>query len=308
MNSKNKVISIMICIVIIIIVISIITLIILKFQMEDNATDSEGNYADEYGDYPDYGESEAQNNIIIESEEEIQQYPEENYYKKVSVSDQEMSENYFIDYRDNRLYFPEEAYNSLDETYRNRRFSSFDEYKEYLEKNRITIASSGLRQYSVSEENGKKVYTCVDQNNNYYTFIEDAVMQYTVKEGKYNPEPEGFVEEYENSLDETKVMRNINRFIAMVNNKEYDTAYKVLETNFKENYFPTEEEFADYISNNFFADNNVEFNSMPEEIDGVYTVEVALIDREDEDGNTMTYIFEVTLLEGTDYTISFNIE
>ena len=305
MKNKKKIIGIAICIVVVIIVISIIGLIILKIQTDKNIR--EGNVPDEYGDYPDYDPDRNQVDENIQAEEDSEKI-EESYYDFVNVSDQEMAEKYFIDYRDNKLYFPEEAYNTLDESYRNRRFDSFDEYKEYLDKNRTTIATLSMEEYSVSEENGKKIYTCTDQNGNYYTFIEDTVMQYTVREGKYNPEPPGFEDEYENSLEMTKAMRNINRFVAMINNKEYDTAYKVLEASFKDTYFATEEEFANYISNNFFSENSVEFNSSDEQDEGVYTCEVNIIDISTEDGETKQYVFEVTLLEGTDYTISFNME
>ena len=119
--------------------------------------------ADEYGDYPDYDTNEQENqdnsnNISDETniDEEESEKIQENHYESLNVTDQQMAQKYFIDYRDNRLYFPEDAYETLEKNYRERRYDSIEEYKKYIDDNRNEIATSVLSKYKVSEENGKR--------------------------------------------------------------------------------------------------------------------------------------------------------
>ena len=93
----------------------------------------------------------------------------------------------------------------------------------------------------------------------------------------------------------------------MINNKEYDSAYKVLESDFRDKYFKTEEEFANYIKDNFFEDNNTEFNSANEE-EGKYICKTSIINNADENVDKKEKTFQVILLEGTDFTLSFDVE
>lgn len=310
MENKKNTIKIIIIILVLVIIAIIVGLNFLRIQNEKN-TDKEMN-ADEYGDYPDYDTNEQENqdnsnNISDETniDEEESEKIQENHYESLNVTDQQMAQKYFIDYRDNRLYFPEDAYETLEKNYRERRYDSIEEYKKYIDDNRNEIATSVLSKYKVSEENGKKVYICLDQNNQYYFFTESSVMQYTVREGKYNIDPEGFEEEYNNSLDETKAVRDVNRFIAMINNKEYDFAYKILEENFKNENFKTLEEFKEYIKNTFFDDNNVGYDDAKEN-NGKYICEATIVDNSNESKESIKKTFEITLLEGTDFNISFN--
>lgn len=310
MENKKNTIKIIIIILVLVIIAIIVGLNFLRIQNEKN-TDKEMN-ADEYGDYPDYDTNEQENqdnsnNISDETniDEEESEKIQENHYESLNVTDQQMAQKYFIDYRDNRLYFPEDAYETLEKNYRERRYDSIEEYKKYIDDNRNEIATSVLSKYKVSEENGKKVYICLDQNNQYYFFTESSVMQYTVREGKYNIDPEGSEEEYNNSLDETKAVRDVNRFIAMINNKEYDFAYKILEENFKNENFKTLEEFKEYIKNTFFDDNNVGYDDAKEN-NGKYICEATIVDNSNESKESIKKTFEITLLEGTDFNISFN--
>ena len=258
MENKKNTIKIIIIILVLVIIAIIVGLNFLRIQNEKN-TDKEMN-ADEYGDYPDYDTNEQENqdnsnNISDETniDEEESEKIQENHYESLNVTDQQMAQKYFIDYRDNRLYFPEDAYETLEKNYRERRYDSIEEYKKYIDDNRNEIATSVLSKYKVSEENGKKVYICLDQNNQYYFFTESSVMQYTVREGKYNIDPEGFEEEYNNSLDETKAVRDVNRFIAMINNKEYNVIYEnYLNKEFKNKYFSDYQSFEEFMKNKFF--------------------------------------------------------
>ena len=195
--------------------------------------------------------------ITTNTEEDCKRYLD--YYKKMALSN------------------PEEAYNRLDEEYRNLRFGSLDAYKQYIEENKKDIQSIQISQYMTNTENGVKQNIAKDKYGKIYIFEGVDLFDLSIKLDTYTIETATFKEQYENGNEEVKVQMNINKFILMINNQDYKAAYNLLDDNFKNNYFNTLEEFIDYVKVYMYRYNNLELRNF--NVNGnVYICDVTLTD------------------------------
>ena len=273
-------------------------------------------------------------NTIVEDKYGEEKQIEINNYNKIiyeNVSEEQMAENLIQDYVTNALYYLEDAYNSLDEGYREKRFGSIEKFKEYIEENKdilkrldksdIKIYSDfnnekdyekyvnelnkiHLSKYTVQEILDGVEYICIDELGNYYIFDTTSVMKYNLKLDTYTIESEKFKAEYNNGNIQRKVQLNIDKFIKMLNNKDYSHAYDVLDENFKNNYFKTEENFQKYIKNNLLEFNNINFEKFTEEGE-IYIYQIVLSDKTLKSDKTIRMNVIMKLEEGTDFVMSF---
>lgn len=196
------------------------------------------------------------------------------------------------------------SYNLLDEEYRDNKFNSIEEYKKYL-SNKEGLDFSILSEYSVEEKEGYTEYNCVDQNGNRFIFKEQAVMEYTVMLDDYVVNTSEFLEKYNSTTNQGKVILNIDKFFKAINDKSYYYAYNCLSDGFKNNYFKTLEDFEAYVNQNLYNNCYIQFEEYEEE--GTlckYTINI--IDLEQEESVTQKTII-MQLNEGTDFEMSFNV-
>ena len=109
-----------------------------------------------------------------------------NEYVPVYVTEEDMVKKYLNDYKNNMLSDIEEAYNSLNKEYREKRFGSLDKYKEYV-NNFITLSTYSMEvdKYSVSSMSGDKVFNIYDKSGNQYIIREKSIMNYEVYLDEY---------------------------------------------------------------------------------------------------------------------------
>ena len=215
--------------------------------------------------------------ITTNTEEDCKRYLD--YYKKMALSN------------------PEEAYNRLDEEYRNLRFGSLDAYKQYIEENKKDIQSIQISQYMTNTENGVKQNIAKDKYGKIYIFEGVDLFDLSIKLDTYTIETATFKEQYENGNEEVKVQMNINKFILMINNQDYEAAYNLLDDNFKNNYFNTLEEFIDYVKVYMYRYNNLELRNF--NVNGnVYICDVTL-----KDATNGKYIDETKGTGGSGYLL-----
>lgn len=244
--------------------------------------------------------------------EEIETYDiENNNYNKFQVeimSVQKMVDNYMTNYKKMMLYYPERAFNLLDESYRNTRFGGdVNQYKEYINKNQEQLRTIRLAQYLDNTYDNHTEYVCKDQYENYYIFDVTASMQYTLKLDNYTILTSKFKEEYNKATDIVRVKMNIERFVQMLNNYDYETAYNLLDNTFRTNNFPSVDDFEAYIKSYYFQYNDVTYNDYSKEGD-VYIYKLVLSNKQgtgEGEGSEMNIIMK--LREGTDFVMSFEI-
>ncbi len=227
------------------------------------------------------------------------QYLEFNEIPSTYISDVQMCNIYLLDYKNNALYHTQEAYNSLNEEYREKRFGNFNTYEKYVQEHIDDILQIKLDKYQIIKYDNYIQYICIDQFGNYYIFNETAIMRYTVLLDTYTIDLPQYIEAYNKSNNTQKVAMCINRFINAIKDKNYIYAYSLLSSGFKQNYFSTQEQFESYIKQNITKIEQVMFNTVKTE-GNLYMYTVTLSPQ-------ITKTFIVNLKQGTDFELSFNV-
>lgn len=127
--------------------------------------------------------------ILIEENTEDYNYLKKygsNEYVPVYVTEEDMVKKYLNDYKNNMLSDIDEAYNSLNKEYREKRFGNLNNYKEYV-SNLLTLSmySMDVDKYSVSKIGKDKVFNIYDKSGNQYIIREKSIMNYEVYLDEY---------------------------------------------------------------------------------------------------------------------------
>ena len=231
----------------------------------------------------------------------------DNEFEYTRVTNEQACRIYLDMLKESLLTDPESAFAKLDETYRNERFSSYEEFLSYIEGNRIRLEEATLDEYEVVNNDEYTEYRIVDNNNNNYIIRATTVMDYTVQLDAYTIQTEEYQEQYANLADVQKASVNVDLFIRMLNARDYSHAYAVLSEGFRNNYFPTEQDFINYVQENFYDYIIFTNNSHTNEGD-VYIFNVTLIGGASSAAESQERTFNILLGEGTDFTLSFNME
>lgn len=227
-----------------------------------------------------------------------------NTYMVADVKQTDMISKYFSNYKENVIFNLEKAYTLLDETYRNARFGNLEEFKKYVEENKETFDKATVSKYKVDVTDEYTQYVVIDQNDNYYIFRENAIMDYHVILDTYTIDLPEFIEKYNKATEQEKVALNINKFIQAINAKDYKYAYNKLAQGFKDNYFQTQESFEQYIKQKLYKNNEIKFNNFNNQAN-IYTYTTIITDKETK--QTKQQNFVVKLKEGTDFEMSFEV-
>ena len=228
-----------------------------------------------------------------------------NEIKNKRVTNQDIATDYFNNYKYNILNNPEKAYELLDKEYREKRFGNLQEYQKYINENKETLKEINPSQYLVNNYENYTEYVCKDQHENLYIFKETAIMDYTVQLDTYTITTDKFKEEYASANNNKKVKMNIDKFIQMINNYDYKSAYEVLNKSFKDKYFKTEEEFKKYMQSNYYRYNDITLGKFSDE-NGTYIYETTIQNKSNkEEQKEMNIIMKLN--EGIDFEMSFEV-
>ncbi len=266
-----------------------------------------------------------------QKEEETIEVNEDNKIVYVSLNEEEIVDKYFQDYLETILNDFNAGYQILNKEYREKRFENVENFAQYVNLNKTKfekmckifwksneefedvkefeeyyyeISQNGIQKYSINEYNNIKQYICIDQNENYYIFNIKGIMDYEVILDTYTVDLPQFIEKYENSNEQVKVGMNIEKFKEAINMKDYRYAYNCLADSFKSNKFNTQEEFSNYVTNNFFEENELEYNTIKKE--GENFICNAILS--DKNGNQKNITIIMQLKENTNFVMSFSFE
>lgn len=225
---------------------------------------------------------------------------------KINATDSYIISQYFSDYKMKMIYDTEEAYNLLDETYRERKYGRLDDFKNYIDNNKQTIEFANISKYQMSEVGDTTQYVCIDTNGKYYIFMVDSPAKYKVALDTYTIDLPEFIEKYEDNSNVIKAGLNIQKVFDAVNDKDYKYFYNKLDSTFRQNNFPTEESFKDYVEKNF-SNNQLVYDNGKESGD-LYIYDVTVSEGTENNKQAVKKTFIVKLLEGTDFVMSFNVQ
>lgn len=225
------------------------------------------------------------------------------------MNDGQIATKYFQDYKEMLVNNTEEAYNRLDNDYKNKKFGSLEKFNEYVQSKKDDIQMSQIYQY-LKEDNE---YVAKDRYENLYVFDEEAPNDYKVKLDTYTIITDKFKEEYESADDIKKVQLQLDVFRQMINDKDFSAAYNILGDKFKENYFQTQEEFEKYVKDNTFKYNQINFDDIQQQ-GKLYVCKVNFtnlvdeVEEEKKDINKYEWTFIVQLTDVENFKLSFSIE
>lgn len=189
-----------------------------------------------------------------ESQEEIHydtiQFTQYNQIPYAYISDMQMCNTYLIDYKNYMIFNTQEAFNKTNKEYREKRFGNFENYKNYVQKNIDEIIEAKLVKYQINQFDTYTQYICIDQFGNYYIFNETAIMKYSAILDTYTIDLPQYTENYAKTDTTGKVAMCVDRFMKAINDENYEFAYSLLASGFKNNYFKTVQEFAIYAKQN----------------------------------------------------------
>lgn len=220
-------------------------------------------------------------------------------------------ENIIKDYMNNlkrmMLAKPEIVYEYLDEEYRNKRFGSLDNFKEYIKKNLEEIKEIYIDKYLFNKIENYSQYIGVDKYNNMYIFNERDPLNYTILLDTYTINSDKFKKAYDESDNKYKVKMNVDKWIKMINNRDYETAYKCLDETFRNNNFASEEEFEKYMREKFPLHYKLSVGST-EEVNGLYKQRIILEDITGVSDEKIENTIIMQLKDNYEFVMSFGIE
>ena len=231
---------------------------------------------------------------------------ENNRFIVKSIGQEEISKDFINLYKRLALGAPQLMYNLLDEQYREKRFGNVENLKQYIEINKEKITGTRLEKYQVSQKDGYTQYVCVDQNNNYYIFRENAVLDYSIILDTYTVDIPEFIEKYQKSSEEEKVILNIQKIVQAINSQDYRYVYSKLDDTFKANNFSTETVFENYMKTSFFENNTVNYKKY-DKSGNTHIYNIDFTDANNKNTNVINKNIIMQLKDGTDFVMSFNV-
>lgn len=232
---------------------------------------------------------------------------DENKFIYPTFTKEDISREYINLYKFVSLSETDLMYSKLDSEYSKKKFESKEEYKKYIQNNRERIISTRLDKYKVNEYENYTQYICIDQSGNYYIFNETSPMQYTVMLDAYTVDLPEFTDKYNSSDSSQKVALNIEKIREAINDKDYKYVYSKLDNTFKNNYYPTQDSMAQYLSTNLFTNNKFKSTNTEQEND-TYIFTINITDGSETDTTSKTMKIVMKLGEGTDFVMSFSMQ
>lgn len=256
-----------------------------------------------------------------------------NKYNKIvntTFTQEQIAKKYFNSYIQNARNNPEEAYNSLDEDYRNARFGSYRKYQEYLaEPNKAkqlenldpkgiknitefdneeeyrdymaNLSKKSIKKYYYSNDSGKDYYVCVDDYDNHYIFEISGVMNYRLYLDTYTVDLDRIIDNEKTTASE-KADRDVEKVFEALNTKDYEYVYKKMDEEIKQGDFRNYNEFEKYVNNELFDNNSMEFDDSRTE-NNMYAYKIKIKDNEGKHIEEILMIIEIELTQEDDFII-----
>ena len=232
-----------------------------------------------------------------------------NQYNYINISDEYMATRYMDSLKENIVDNIEYTYNNLmEKEYKEKRFGNINNFAKYITENKNNFQNLELEKYLVNKDEDKTEYVCVDKFNNYYIFIEYAIMDYTFQLDTYTIETDKFKTTYDSADSYKKVQMNIDKFFQMINRQDYRTSYSYLANSFKSKNVKSEQDFENIVKRTFFKYNKVGYTSVDELGSNTYAYKITLTDLTAQDATEKNVIIIMRLLGDTNFEMSFSIE
>ena len=231
-------------------------------------------------------------------------------YNRFSIRNvpiEEIAKTYMSNFINLMVNYTEIAYDDyLDIEYREKRFGSLENFNKYVNNNKEDIRKIEARKYLLNYEDSGKKYVIMDQYNNIYEFYETSNMNYKVRLDTYTIVSDNFKSTYDSSNEQYKVAMNINKWIQMLNSRDYINAYNLLDETFRNNNWGSEEVFEEYVKEKFPLYYDVEYSTFSEE-GSTYIQEIRLTDITNQTEEVITVNVIMQLKDNYEFVMSFSL-
>lgn len=229
---------------------------------------------------------------------------EENTFSFEYMSDDVVAQLYYDIVKNLLMNNYNQMYNLLDNSYKEARFNNVQNYYEYCNKMHNKIQDSMLIKYSKKVENNIETYTCIDNLNNTFIIKINSTFEPEIQLDDYTIETDYFKTQYAQASNESKAVTDADKFMKMINSKDYETAYNLLDATYKANTFPTLSSYIQSMEASFYENNFYEMKDISEQ-GSYYIVTIEIKDRVSASANNKTIKVIIGLKEGTNFAMSF---
>lgn len=221
-----------------------------------------------------------------------------------NATDEDIITRYLEYYQNMVLYDTKDAYDLLNEDYKNKRFGSYNSFEEYVNDYNQTIENLTLEKYGMSYGETTTKYIAQDTKENYYTFECKSVLDFDIQLDNYTIEIDDYKAKYNALTDQQKAAICLSNVIQMINTKDYENLYKKVDETFKSKNFPTIDEFKDYINNRYYYYNIVS-NTQARMDSNIYVLSFDISSGNNTSAETKKANLLIQLGNDTEFKISF---
>ncbi len=231
---------------------------------------------------------------------------ENNKIPTVKINSETQCKNYLTDFKRMMLSNQEVAYEYLDKDYREKRFGNLNQFKNYINKNKDELKSLSVSEYLVNVYDDYTEFVCKDKSGIIYIFDAETPLKYTVKLDTYTIISDKYKSEYDSAETQKKVQMNIDKWVQMLNNRDYSSAYNLLDETFRNNTFGSQEKFEKYMNENYSLQYSITYNEYKEEND-ISIMSITLKDILGKNETTKDLKIIMQLNNNYDFVMSFEI-
>ena len=243
----------------------------------------------------------------LKDEEKLKEGIEENILNKVSFdggTDNEIVQNLYLRFIYSCLNDINEAYDLLDENYKNQRFTTLNEFTTYIRS--IKVDSESNINYQFNRNFYMTEYRATDSLGNVFVFYYDNNTDYTVALDGYTEITNMQREKYKELDEDDKAKENLSYFIQAINTFDYQTAYSKLMETTKREFYPNQASFEQFIAQNLFTHNVLHISELSDNNENMYQFNIELHNQDNLNEKVKLNII-VKLIENDDYEIAFSI-
>lgn len=104
-----------------------------------------------------------------------------NEVQRIYVSIEEVANKYLADTVSNIIYNPQDIYNKLDETTKEK-YSTYEEFNHMVSRIKtIKFLNARVKSYSSGVIDGKRAIYVIDEDENKFVFIENSINNYLIR-------------------------------------------------------------------------------------------------------------------------------
>ena len=231
---------------------------------------------------------------------------ENNKIPTVKINSETQCKNYLTEFKRMMLSNQEVAYEYLDKDYREKRFGNLNQFKNYINNNKDELKSLSVSEYLVNVYDDYTEFVCKDKSGIIYIFDAETPLKYTVKLDTYTIISDKYKSEYDSAETQKKVQMNIDKWVQMLNNRDYSSAYNLLDETFRNNTFGSQEKFEKYMKENYSLQYSITYNEYKEEND-ISRMSITLKDILGKNEITKDLKIIMQLNNNYDFAMSFEI-